>query len=62
MNFHGGIHYVSSYPDSKGYNASAGKAKITKRTVPEKRILGILFMWIVKAMYMVGWMMEHLTE
>ena len=31
VNFHGGIHYVSSYPDSKGYNASAGKAKITKK-------------------------------
>lgn len=29
VNFHGGIHYVSSYPDAKGYNAKAGKAKIT---------------------------------
>lgn len=29
VNFHGGIHYVSSYPGSKGYNARAGKAKIT---------------------------------
>lgn len=29
VNFHGGIHYVSSYPDAKGYNASAGRAKIT---------------------------------
>lgn len=29
VNFKGGIHYVSSYPDAKGYNASAGKAKIT---------------------------------
>lgn len=29
VNFHGGTHYVSSYPDSKGYNARAGSAKIT---------------------------------
>lgn len=29
VNFHGGIHYVSSYPGAKGYSASAGKAKIT---------------------------------
>lgn len=31
VNFHGGTHYVSSYPDAKGYNAKAGKAKITKK-------------------------------
>lgn len=31
VNFHGGTHYISSYPDAKGYNASAGKAKITIR-------------------------------
>ena len=29
VNFHGGTHYVSSYPGSQGYNARAGKAKIT---------------------------------
>lgn len=29
VNFHGGTHYVSSYPGSKGYSARAGKAKIT---------------------------------
>ena len=29
VNFHGGTHYVSSYSDSKGYKARAGKAKIT---------------------------------
>lgn len=29
VNFKGGTHYVSSYPDAKGYNAKAGKAKIT---------------------------------
>lgn len=29
VRFHGGTHYVSSYPDAKGYNASAGPAKIT---------------------------------
>lgn len=29
VNFKGGTHYVSSYPGSKGYNARAGKAKIT---------------------------------
>lgn len=29
VNFHGGIHYISSYPGAKGYNALAGKAKIT---------------------------------
>lgn len=29
VNFHGGTHYVSSWPGSKGYSASAGKAKIT---------------------------------
>lgn len=29
VNFHGGTHYVSSYSGSKGYNARAGKAKIT---------------------------------
>lgn len=32
VNFKGGIHYVSSYPDAKGYNARAGKAKITIKT------------------------------
>lgn len=31
VNFHGGTHYVSSYPGSKGYKAKAGKAKITKK-------------------------------
>lgn len=29
VNFHGGTHYVSSYSGAKGYNARAGKAKIT---------------------------------
>ncbi len=29
VNFHGGTHYVSSYPGAKGYQVSAGKAKIT---------------------------------
>lgn len=29
VNFHGGTHYVSSYPGAKGYSAKAGKAKIT---------------------------------
>ena len=29
VNFHGGTHYVSSYPGTKGYSARAGKAKIT---------------------------------
>lgn len=29
VNFHGGTHYVSSYPGAKGYKARAGKAKIT---------------------------------
>ena len=29
MNFHGGTHYISSWPGSKGYRARAGKAKIT---------------------------------
>lgn len=31
VNFKGGTHYVSSYPGAKGYNARAGKAKITKK-------------------------------
>lgn len=29
VNFHGGIHYYSSYPGAKGYSVRAGKAKIT---------------------------------
>lgn len=29
VNFHGGTHYVSSYPGAKGHNARAGKASIT---------------------------------
>ena len=29
VNFHGGTHYISSYPGAKGYSARAGKAKIT---------------------------------
>ena len=29
VRFHGGTHYVSSYPDAQGYNAKAGPAKIT---------------------------------
>lgn len=31
VNFHGGIHYYTSYPDAKGYKARAGRAKITKK-------------------------------
>ncbi len=31
VNFHGGTHYVSSYPDAKGYGAGAGPARITKK-------------------------------
>ena len=29
VNFHGGTHYVSSYPGARGYKVSAGPAKIT---------------------------------
>lgn len=29
VNFHGGTHYISSWPGSRGYKARAGKAKIT---------------------------------
>lgn len=29
VNFHGGTHFVSSYPESVGYPVSAGRAKIT---------------------------------
>ena len=29
VQFHGGTHYVTSYPDAKGYSAKAGSAKIT---------------------------------
>ena len=29
VNFHGGTHFVSSYPDARGYNASPGPAEIT---------------------------------
>lgn len=29
VNFRGGTHYISSYPDAKGYDARAGQAKIT---------------------------------
>ena len=31
VNFKGGTHYISSYPDVKGHEAKAGKAKITKK-------------------------------
>lgn len=31
VNFKGGAHYVSSYPGAKGYEARAGKAKITNK-------------------------------
>ncbi len=31
VNFHGGTHYYSSYPGAKGYAASPGPAKITKK-------------------------------
>lgn len=31
VNFHGGTHYVSSYPGAKGYHARSGKAKITMK-------------------------------
>ncbi len=31
VSFKGGTHYVSSYPGAKGYEARAGKAKITKK-------------------------------
>jgi len=31
VHFHGGTHYVSSYPGSKGYAARAGQARITIR-------------------------------
>lgn len=29
VDFHGGTHYISSYPGAKGYSAGAGKARIT---------------------------------
>lgn len=29
VNFHGGTHYISSWPGARGYNARAGRAKIT---------------------------------
>ncbi len=31
VNFHGGTHYISSYPGGRGYSAGAGPAKITKK-------------------------------
>lgn len=31
VNFHGGTHYVSSYPGARGYPVAAGKAKITDK-------------------------------
>ena len=31
VNFHGGTHYISSYPGAKGDSARAGKAKITRK-------------------------------
>lgn len=31
VNFKGGTHYISSYPDAKGHAAKAGKARITKK-------------------------------
>lgn len=31
VNFHGGMHYLSSYSDAKGYDARVGKAKITNK-------------------------------
>ena len=34
VDFHGGTHYVSSFPGSKGYAAKAGKAKITIKDGP----------------------------
>lgn len=37
VNFHGGTHYVSSYPGAKGYKARAGKAKITKKNGSGKK-------------------------
>lgn len=36
VNFRGGTHYISSYSGSKGYNARAGKAKITKKNGSDK--------------------------
>lgn len=36
VTFHGGLHYVSSYPGAKGYAARAGKARITKKDGPGK--------------------------
>ena len=41
VNFHGGTHYVSSYPGSKGYNARQEKQRSRLRTVPGKHTLGI---------------------
>lgn len=29
VNYHGGTHYITSYPDSRGYGAKPGKARIT---------------------------------
>lgn len=31
VDFHGGLCYVSSYPDAKGYTVQAGKARITQK-------------------------------
>lgn len=31
VNFHGGTHYISSYPGAKGYSARAGQARITEK-------------------------------
>lgn len=36
VDFHGGTHYVSSYPGSRGYGAKAGKAKVTIKDGPGK--------------------------
>ncbi len=36
VEFHGGTHYVSSYPGAKGYSAKEGKAKVTIKDGPGK--------------------------
>ena len=36
VKFKGGICYMSPYADAKGYEAKAGKAKITKKKGPDR--------------------------
>lgn len=63
VNFHGGKHYISSYPGARATTYQPAARRLQSQTAAEKRTRGIWYMRTgPKRTFMVGWMMAALID